>query len=146
MLDAAPGLSAREIGVAEIAIDRARRIAPIIGPDPLHWLAAVLRRYRSFSNEGRVAGLLAALRPVRAVVYLRAVAAPLHLSVREVREAIRALETSGFLRTAPTIRTEALEITLPKRPDSAAGRATGGPLAKSARAQARKRRRRPAAS
>lgn len=112
MLDAAPDLTPRELGVAEITLDRARRIAPTIGPDALHWLATVLRRHKSFSDEGRVAALLAALRPVHAVVYLGQIAKPLHLSAREARDTIRALETGGFLKTAPTIRTEALEITL----------------------------------
>lgn len=128
MLDAAPGsLTEREIGVAAISLDRARRIAPTLGPDPLIWLAALLRRYRSYSAEGRVAAVLAAICPVRAVVYLRAIAAPLHLSVREVRDVIRALEVGGFLRTAPTIRTEALEITLLSQ--SAAPAPQSGPLA-----------------
>ncbi len=125
MLDAAPEPSARELSVAQISLNRARLIAPRNGPDPLLWLAAVLRRHKSFSATGRVASVLAALRPVRTDLYVRQIAEPLNLSVREVRSALHTLEVDGFLKTARTIRAEALEVTLTLRetpPDAQSAR------------------------
>lgn len=144
MLDVAPDLTPREIGVAEIALDRARKIAPAVGPAPLLWLAAVLRRHKSFSHEGRLASMLAAINPARSILYLRPVAAALHMSPREVREALRTLEAGGYIRTATTIRTEAVEIALLAQNTATA--AVSAPLAGNSPDQppeARKARRRP---
>jgi hypothetical protein len=116
MLDAAhEEPSARELGVAQVSLNRAQLIAPRHGPDPVEWLAAVFRKHKSFSSRGRVASMLAALRPIRADVYLRQVAQPLHMSVSELRAALHDLERDGFVKTALTIRAEALEVTLTLR-------------------------------
>jgi|GEM_PF-2873091 len=109
---AALGLTDREQGVAAIVLERATRLARPGGPDPAVWLALVLRRWRSHSHEGRIAALLAAMKPRHADVYVRDLGAPLHLSRREVQESLRSLELAGFIRTATTIRTDAIELTL----------------------------------
>lgn len=143
MLQISAQLTPRELGVAELALDRAIKIAPASGPEPVPWLAVTLRRHKSFSTEGRVASLLAALRPIRAVLYLRALAEPLHLSRREVKEALRTLETSGFIRTAPTIRTGAIEVTIVAQNTLPAPQSA--PLASNQPLEPRKARRRPGA-
>lgn len=112
--------------IARAALNRARHLCPPSKIDPEAWLAEVYRHRRSLSEIGRVAALLAVMRPVRRDVYLREIAEPLHLSRRNVRDALAALQKGGFIDMHATLRPEAAELTLrlpANRPeDSRAGR------------------------
>lgn len=102
----------REASAAKGALIEAYQAIGAGRVNPISWLSLAHRAHHPGSDVGRIATLLAAFAPRYSDIYMRDICQPLILSRADAHDALKALQRAGLLVIRPSLRTEALELTI----------------------------------